>query len=93
MLAENIEIAARPIEADGERAHQRQIATLHGQLIPHTGGEQGMGRALARVAVGQIVEAAPVRTGSGGGRWKNCGRGRSFVSAESAEISQQGSPW
>ncbi len=48
-----------------------------------------MGGALARVAVGQIVEASPVW----GGRWKNCGRGRSFVRAWPAEITRQGSPW
>lgn len=92
MLADDVEIAAGAVEPDGDRAHQRQVAALRCQRIPHPGREQGMGRALARVAVGQVVETAPV-DGAGLRRWKNCGRGRSQFISQKAEITRQGSPW
>ncbi len=94
VLAEDVEIAAWPVEPDGQGAHQRHIQTQALQLTPQGRVvQQGMGRALARIALGQIVEAAPVRAGGQARRWKNCGRGRSQFISQKAEISLQGSPW
>ncbi|MNH22429.1 hypothetical protein D3C79_822870 [compost metagenome] len=92
VLAEDVEIAAGPVEPDGDCAHQRQVLAQTFKRVPASRREQGMGGALAGIALGQIVEAAPV---GGGGlrRWKNCGRGRSYISAQKATITQQGSPW
>ncbi len=92
VLAEDVEIAAGPVEPDGDSAHQRQVLAQAPQRIPAACVEQGMGGALAGIALGQIVEAAPVGRG-GLRRWKNCGRGRSYISAQKATITQQGSPW
>lgn len=89
MLAEDVEIAAGSIQPDGDCAHQGQIVAQGAKLIPQAAAQQGVGRALTFVALGQIVEAAPV----GGGRWKNCGRGRSGIRAWPAGITRQGSPW
>lgn len=60
MLAEDVEIAAGPIEPDGDGAHQRQVLAQAFKRVPAACVEQGMGGALAGIALGQIVEAAPV---------------------------------
>ncbi|MOA22536.1 hypothetical protein D3C78_1430970 [compost metagenome] len=90
--AEDIEIASGPVEPNGDGAHQRQVLAQLPQLIPQPRGQQGMSRALACVAKGQVVEAAPVGA-CGARRWKNCGRGRSRFIWQKSTISRQGSPW
>ena len=56
MLAEDVEIAAGPVQPYGQGAHQRHVQTLALQLTPQgRAGEQGVSGALALVAVGAEV--------------------------------------